>query len=548
MPNQTELSRLRAENARLQQECEILKKMTAHFAIDGFDLAQDISERKAAENKLNEQEKFFRMVGDNVEDFIAVLDTEGKRLYNSASYARLFGDPESMLYTDSFAEIHPDDREYVKQVFDETLRSGISHCINFRFVLANGSIRNMESRGGIIKNNGGEPARVVVVSRDITDRNQAEISLAKTRFLAAASHDLRQPLAAANLFIDALKFTEPTPQQNQIIQRLDQSMITFSGLLDSLLNISKLDSGTLKPELTPINVTGIFNWLEQSFAQLAVNKQLGFKLYFPMNETLFVLSDASFLQSVLMNLVSNAIKFTSSGAILVSARKRGSDVLFQVWDTGMGISDENIRLIFDEFYQINNPQRNRANGMGLGLTIAKRTITLLGGEITCRSQIGRGSVFEFRLPLDVTLTGVMQSTVTEDLQKQVVDLSFIQNKRFVVVEDDLLVAQALTQSLEMLGGEVKCFRSAEEAWRHAHTGRVDYYIADYMLSGTIDGIQFLNMLSQRLGKPINAVLMTGETSSDLIKKAAECDWPVLFKPVNTFKLISNLKAQQDKHA
>lgn len=395
------------------------------------------------------------------------------------------------------------------------------------------------------------------LEKQIAERKKIELALVEamheleikelsgTRFLAAAGHDLRQPLAAANLFINALQFTESTPQQNLIIQRLDQTMIIFNELLDALLNISKLDSGVIKPEYALINVTKVFNGLEQSFAPMAREKQIGFKLYLPIKEALAVRTDFGLLNSILANLVSNAIKFTSRGAILISARKRGSDVLFQVWDTGMGISDEHIKHIFDEFYQVGNPQRDRSNGLGLGLAIAKRAIKLLGSEIRCRSQTGKGAVFEFCLPLDCTSRGMEQQTASEASQEDVANLSFVQGKRFAVVEDDILIAQALTQSLEEVGGEVQCFHSAEDALQHANTVYADYHIVDYMLSGTLDGIQYLNLLRQKLGKPINVVLMTGDTSSNLIRKTANCDWPVLFKPVSMQKLISSLEAQKE---
>jgi signal transduction histidine kinase len=396
------------------------------------------------------------------------------------------------------------------------------------------------------------------LEKQIAERKKTELALVEamheleikelssTRFLAAAGHDLRQPLAAANLFINALQCTESTPQQNLIIQRLDQTMIIFNGLLDALLNISKLDSGVIKPEYALVDVTNVFDRLEQSFVPMAREKQIGFKLYLPIKGALVVRTDFGLLNSILANLVSNAIKFTSRGAILISARKRGNDVLFQVWDTGMGISDEHIRHIFDEFYQVSNPQRDRSNGLGLGLAIAKRAIKLLGSEIRCRSQTGKGTVFEFRLPLDFTSSGVGQQAASEASQEDVANLSFVQGKRFAVVEDDILVAQALTQSLEGIGGEVQCFHNAEDALQHANTVCADYHIVGYMLSGTLDGIQYLNLLRQKLGKPVNAVLMTGDTSSNLIRKTANCDWPVFFKPVSMFKLISNFE-KKGKH-
>jgi len=227
--------------------------------------------------------------------------------------------------------------------------------------------------------------------------------LAKTRFLAAAGHDLRQPLAAANLFIDALKFTNPTEKQNVIIARLDQAMSNFNGLLDTLLNVSKLDGGMIKPEYTAVPVAEIFEWIEQSFAPAANKKQIRFILHYPMKEMLAVHADIDLLKSVLMNLISNAIKFTAKGGILVGARHRGGQLLFQVWDTGIGIADEHIKHIFDEFYQVDNPQRDRVQGLGLGLYIVKRSLGLFDGDVCCHSKVGRGTVFEFLVPLTDSL-------------------------------------------------------------------------------------------------------------------------------------------------
>ncbi len=384
----------------------------------------------------------------------------------------------------------------------------------------------------------------VETKRALTDsmRQLEEKELAKTRFLAAAGHDLRQPVAAAGLFIDALKLTGPTQRQGAIIQRLDQSMSTFNGLLDALLNVSKLDAGMITPEYTTINVAELFNWLEQNFAPMALEKNIRFRLYFPMREMLFVHSDIGLIKSVLMNLVSNAVKFTSKGSILVSARRRNNGVLFQVWDSGMGIPEDQVKRIFDEFYQVNNQQRDRASGLGLGLAIAKRALTLLGGEVTCRSQLGRGSLFEFRLPLARPAPGVAQASGNRAVE-EVANESFAQGKRFVVVEDDTLVAQATSNWLEGMGAEVKCFHNAEDALRHIGVDHADCYIADYMLGGTLNGIQFLNTLRQKLDKPIKAVLVTGDTSTAFMRHAASCDWPILHKPINTSRLISELCRQ-----
>jgi CheY-like chemotaxis protein len=352
-------------------------------------------------------------------------------------------------------------------------------------------------------------------------------------------------MAAANLFIDALKLAKSPYDQRQIISLLDQSMTSFNDMLDSLLNVSKFDAGMIKPDMTMIYVAEIFNWLEQNCAPVAKEKKIGFKLYLPMQKELLVSADIGMLRSVLLNLVTNAIKFTAQGGVLISARKRDSEVLFQVWDTGIGISPENSDHIFDEFYQVNNPQRDRTKGLGLGLAIAKRAIALQGGNINCRSKLGRGSVFEFRLPLldmhDIALS--VPSVKAPELE-DIAYYKFVLGKRFVIIEDDALVAQAMTNLLEGMGAEVKCFNNAEYALHQDSLLTADYFIVDHMLAGKLTGIQFLNQLRLKLGKPVKAILMTGDTSSGFMRNALECAWPILHKPVNAARVLEGLSKQE----
>lgn len=376
---------------------------------------------------------------------------------------------------------------------------------------------------------------------NVSKEQLAEKELAKTRFLAAAGHDLRQPIAAATLLVGALKFSSPNQRQNELIERLDQSMSVFSLMLDRLLDISKFDAGLVKPKVASFDLEELFIWLSQNFAQTALDKQLRFRISYPASKTLIVRTDMELVQSVLMNLVSNAIKFTERGSILVTARLRGDKVLVQVWDTGIGIAKADIPHVFDEFYQVANPQRSREKGLGLGLSICQRAMSLLGSKVTCHSRPGRGSVFEFCLPLNGEQHEIVPlkagNTPTE-----VADEMLFRGKSVVVVEDDAQVAQATVDFLIGMGGEVRCFHSAEDALEFANIGHADYYIVDYMLGGALNGIQFLNRLRRKLGKPVNAVLVTGDTSPTFVRGVADCDWPVLHKPVNTSELISCLSS------
>lgn len=502
-------------------------------------LEHTVNERTAA---LATREHESRTLLENTPDTIARYDAECRRIYVNPAFGAMTEGGEAALLGKKPSEVPGGENSKIyESKIREVFASGKDTRFELKWPSKDGHEICSHIRLTAERDTAGNIISVLGVGRDITELNESRAELkrkelAKTRFLAAAGHDLRQPLAAANLFVDALKLTEPTPRQNEIIGRLDQAMLTFNDLLDALLNISKLDAGIIKPEYMPISVSELFNWLEQSLEPLASKKQIGFKLHAPLNKPLVVRSDIGLIKSVLMNLVSNAIKFTPQGSVLVCARRRGDEALFQIWDTGIGISNEDAKFIFDEFYQINNPQRDRASGLGLGLTISQRALTLLGTTITCRSQIGRGSVFEFRLPLDSATRGVKQQNIAVPIQ----DNSFATGKRFVLVEDDKLVAQAMISLLEEMGGEVECFHSAEDALCHAKVEQADYYIADYMLGGTLNGLQLLKQLGLKRGQPINAVLVTGDTSPTFMREAADCVWPVLHKPINISQLITSL--------
>jgi signal transduction histidine kinase len=531
----------------LQSEVLELNDLAAGFnrMAQKLQLSQETLETRVAERTaaLATSEQESRTLIENTPDTIARYDRNLRRSYINPAFRAMMPDGNNALLGKKPSEA-PGGADAIRYEasLNEVFESGVNRHFELIWLGIDGVAHSSDIQLTAERDSSGIIISVLAVGRDITELNRSkdEIKrkeLAKSQFLAAAGHDLRQPLAAANLFIDALRYTEPTVKQNQIITRLDQAMCTFNNLLDALLNISKLDAGIIKPKYASINVIEIISWLEQSYAPIALKKKLGFKLYFSMKEALVIHSDIDLLKSVLMNLVSNALKYCATGAILVSARRRNEEILFQVWDTGMGIKPENIPQIYDEFYQINNPQRDRSSGIGLGLAIAKRAISLLESNIECRSMFGRGSVFSFRLPLDKSQSTLVSGA--EAAPENMALASFAPGKHFVVVEDDVMVAEALCDALVMMGGEVQCFHNAEDALNNAL--RADYYISDYMLGGELNGIQLLNQLHKKHG--IKAVLMTGDTSVSFIKETGNCVWPVLHKPVNMAKLIAELNIQ-----
>ncbi len=378
-------------------------------------------------------------------------------------------------------------------------------------------------------------AHELVYQRDLAEKADKE----KTRFLAAASHDLRQPVFASLLLVDALKMGTLTQSQQQLIGKLDQSIRVFSNQLERLLDLSRFDAGLVKTQAVAVSLTALFEWLEQMFANSAHEKGLRFMLHIPGDRTLGVLVDRGLIESALLNIVSNAMKFTRRGGILIGARVRAEHVLIQVWDTGIGIEAMHIPRIFDEFYQVDNPQRNRESGLGLGLSIVKRAMGLLGGEITCRSRPGHGSMFELKLPIADSADALPSANYALSRETVAAHSAFA-GKRVVVLEDDLLVNEAIVVMLRELGAGVMHYASAELALADPDAALADFYIVDYSLGGRYTGAEYLDLLQASTGRKLRAVVLTGETAPAFLDQMAERRWPILHKPLNLASLVAYL--------
>jgi PAS domain S-box-containing protein len=520
-----------------------------NFALKMIGTIQDITERKKNDDILQMTKQIF----DVASEAIFVSDLEGNLLDANSAACRLAKySKEEMLRLRNVDIVAQDEVERIAPDL-KIADTGATVQNRWNLLCSDGSIVPLELIVQRLPNN-----RYIAIGRDLTERDKVlkqlaksrddaeAANLSKTKFLSAAGHDLRQPLAAAYLFIDALKGIGISDEQSAIIDRLDQAMSNFSVLLDTLLNVSKLDAGVIRPEMISVNLTDIFYWLDQSFAQLCVERNLSFRLCLPLSKALTVHTDFGILKSVLMNLVSNAIKYTSRGGILVSARDQGENILFQVWDTGLGISKESMVNIFDDFFQVNNPHRDRTKGLGLGLSIAKRSLELIDGELYCRSNLGRGSVFGFKLEKSKRVGNDIQNFNHYPLFELDAMRQFPQGKRFVVVEDDVLLSEALEKSLMALGGIVDSYHDANVALQQPDIENADCYIVDYMLPGSIEGTEFLIKLRKKKHKPVCAVLMSGDTSSSFIRKADAFFWPVLHKPANILNICACLIAQHKK--
>ncbi len=409
---------------------------------------------------------------------------------------------------------------------------------NFNALLAevDASRKALQDQHNLLERAVAERTAELLAAKDTADG----ANTAKSRFLAAASHDLRQPIHAMRLFLETLSDTPLNEEQQRFTNYLSLSARNLADILNALLDVSKLDSGAVKPHFETVRAYDLIRQIDAEFAPLALAKGLRFKLAYPNGE-LLLFTDAKLFGGLLRNLIDNAIKYTETGGILVGFRRRPGSALIQVWDTGIGIAPEHLGAIYDEYFQVGNPQRDRAKGLGLGLANAKRLANLLGCPLRCDSRPGRGSRFEISVPLADEAdheAGDILDNPTDDMAIP----PSLASCRVTLVEDDWMVAMATELSLASYGLEVTTFHSAAEALADTRSEETDFYIVDYRLPG-LNGVQFLDALQKRTKQPIKAVLLTGETYQGVVDSVSPCRWKVLFKPIDPAALMAEIEAQ-----
>jgi two-component system, sensor histidine kinase len=358
-------------------------------------------------------------------------------------------------------------------------------------------------------------------------------SRAKSQFLAAASHDLRQPVQALGLFTAALQAMARRPQLQgedvaQVVSRLQLALQGLGRLLNGLFDLSGLESGTVTVANRPVEVAALLAELQSAFAGPAAAKGLGFKVAAPTH--LWIDTDPVILSRVLSNLVANALRYTAAGRILVGCRRRaGGRVEIQVLDTGIGIAPEEQARIFGEFYQVANVSRERERGMGLGLAIAQRSAQLLGTTIQVHSTPQRGSTFSVTLPL---AAAPARAAATDVGGKPSARL----RGPVLVIDDDPQLTQAMQKLLAEWGYEAFTADSAASALAAAAqvgpSGKLGLILADHQLAGERSGIDAIRAVSQQMGENIPAIIVTGDTSARAAAQAQLHGYPLLHKPVD----------------
>ncbi|WP_326543074.1 ATP-binding response regulator [Pseudorhodoferax sp.] len=359
----------------------------------------------------------------------------------------------------------------------------------------------------------------------------------KTRFLASASHDLRQPLHAVSLFTAVLEHALAQGPQAETVARLGNSVRMLSASLDGMLDVSRLDAGAVQPRIETLAVHPLFVSLQNTYGGRAQEKGLRLRIRAPGN--LHVASDRLLLERLLGNLLDNAIKYTEQGGVLVAARPAhgpaGEAVRFEIVDTGMGIAEDQQGQVFEEFYQVGNPQRDRAHGLGLGLSIVRRLSALLQHPVALRSRVGRGTRCSVQVravpPVAAVAAPPLRAAARTQLPAHV-----------LVLDDEVDSGTATAAWLGAQGCRVQVVTTVEQAravlQAHADVGAV---VADFRLAGPESGLDFLGEVRRTL-PGIRCLLVTGETAPERISAIRASGLPCLFKPVQPERLVEALSA------
>jgi PAS domain S-box-containing protein len=541
-------------------------------------VVSDATERKRAEDALRDSEERYRRVIEVSPLAILVHDGDLVLFANEAA-ATLFGagTANDLVDTRWSDLIHPDEMEAAR----ERTRLALAGHVALPFTQRrrrrlDGSEFIAES--GITSINwNGRPA-ILGVIRDATERTRAEAArkeaaeiqarqlaelrqtkkrletqsadlrrtaadlrrlsvsadranATKSKFLATASHELRQPLQALNLLTYSLSTTARDGQTRMVVNEMRRALSATERLLNALLDINRLEAGVLTPEITSFSLVDLFERLRIELEGPSREKRLGFRVI-PSRAT--VRSDFELLASIVRNFLQNAVKYTRAGRIVLGARRRGSKIRIEVWDTGIGIPEDQFTRIFDEFYQVGASGRHN-EGLGLGLTIVERTAELLHHPINVRSVLGRGSVFSVTVPL---AKGRRARRPAKPSPTRVIP----KGRSALVIDDHVDVLAAMQRLLVEWGLEVEATDDVEAALARLRAGgrTPDVLIVDHRLPGPLTGITLLDEVRRIVGRSVPALVVTGDTSASQVRAIEAAGIPYLHKPIDPEKLRAGI--------
>lgn len=491
-------------------------------------------------------------------DAMLIIDAAGTIVYSNQQAGNLFGLSREQLVDQS-----------VDQLLPQRFRD--RHSVHRQRFAANGGMRPMGAGLQLYgqRFDGTEfPVEVslsplvggltAAAIRDVTDRKKVEAeliaaresansareaadraNLAKSRFLATASHDLRQPLQALALMNGILRRMNLKEDAGKAVVEQQRAIDTMKRLLNALLDISKLESGAIKPNPEHFALTSLLDELRNEFAAAAADKKLQLQIE---PTPCYVYSDASLVEQLLRNLLSNAIKYTRHGSVRLHAAPHQGRVRIEVADTGIGIAADKLPFIFDEFFQVGvNPNTTR-EGYGLGLAIVKRISDLLAVKLAVQSSPGKGSVFCLELTEGVAPVEEADALASTEVAARNSDASTV-----LIVEDDERVRRATRLYLEMENYAVISVGSRDEALQHVYDGDdIDIVVSDYHLEKNETGLDVITSLRAALGRDLPAVLVTGDTSGLAGKLPIDSRLKLASKPIDPEELVLLMQSLLDE--
>jgi len=378
--------------------------------------------------------------------------------------------------------------------------------------------------------------RIFAATRELQDqKDRAEsANRAKTQFLAAASHDLRQPLQAAGLFVGSLRLRNKDPEVAALIDRVERALGSLEGVLEALLDISRLDAGVVEPRMERFPVANVLRALQETFAESAAQHAVELRV---RPSALWCETDPRLLERILANLVSNALRYCERGRVLVGCRVSGPSIRIEVRDNGPGIARERHEEIFREFVQLETPARVRDKGLGLGLAIVERLARLLGHGVYLKSSRGRGATFGIVVPRATS------ASAAAELQPAEPRLASLAGKRILVLEDDDEVLAALGLFLSRHGAVPLLARNAAHALALATAdAKPDLVISDYRLGPGEEGIAAVRMLRARIAAGLPSIILTGDTAPAVLREVSQAGLAMISKPVRTEELLRAVAA------
>jgi Na+/proline symporter/signal transduction histidine kinase/CheY-like chemotaxis protein len=370
--------------------------------------------------------------------------------------------------------------------------------------------------------------RVQQRTQELREAIQAAVTAnqSKTRFLAAASHDLLQPMNAARLFVSILRQQQdPEGEQAKLVMRVDRSLTAAEELLNALLDISKLDSGMYDPEPEVIAITDLFEQLRRRFKALAANRDLQLRTH-PVEYHIF--SDRNLLYRIIQNFLANAIRYTESGGVLLGCRVRGDQLKISVWDTGVGIDNSEAEAIFQEFHRLDYAQRLDEKGLGLGLAICDRIARMLGHDMDVRSRLGHGSCFSVTVPL------VSPQTLKEQVRPAVAagEQSKLDELAVLCIDNEPDILEGMNMLLDRWGCSVMLAEDQHQAAEQVRQmGVPGMVLVDYHLSDQANGLDVMEHLDNVLGTKLPAIVITADRSPELEEKVRKHHYGLLRKPI-----------------